>query len=347
MGFSLILGHLKGVNPLKNWDGGGLEFFSVFYLSKNIIHSIMESMLQAEFWRSVMVLLQGWMLKELPGIVIITIALFVLLKVVSFSMQKFKSVLLHRAENDDLSDSVESAKRINTLMGIIHGAIKVVLITMYVMMLLSKFGINVAPILASAGILGLAVGFGAQELVRDYISGFFMLLENQVRTGDVAIINGTGGLVEKIMLRTITLRDQSGVVHIFQNGKISTLSNMTKDWSAIVIEMGVAYKEDVDEVMGIMKKVGDDLQLDEVFGEHVIEPIEVMGLERFDDSAIVIKARIKTKPVQQWNIGREYRKRLKKAFDQNHIEIPFPHSTVYWGQELEPLKLEISKADKD
>ncbi len=307
----------------------------------------MESLFQAEFWRNVIVLLQGWMLKELPGIVIITIALFVLLKVVSFSIQKFKNVLLHRAEHDELSDTVESTKRINTLMGIIHGAIKVVLLTMYVMMLLSKFGINVAPILASAGILGLAVGFGAQELVRDYIAGFFMLLENQVRTGDVAIINGTGGLVEKIMLRTITLRDQSGVVHIFQNGKISTLSNMTKDWSAIVIEMGVAYKEDVDQVMGIMKNVGDELQRDEVFGEHVIEPIEVMGLERFDDSAIVIKARIKTKPVQQWNIGREYRKRLKKAFDQNHIEIPFPHATVYWGQELEPLKLEISKADKD
>ncbi len=307
----------------------------------------MEEVFQADFWSGMLLLLKGWMITELPGIVIITVALLVLLKVVGFSMQKFKKVLLHRAELDEESDTIEATKRINTLMGIIHGAIKVVLLTVYTVMLLSKFGINVAPILASAGILGLAVGFGAQELVRDYISGFFMLLENQVRTGDVAIINGTGGLVEKIMLRTITLRDQSGVVHIFQNGKISTLSNMTKDWSAMVFEIGVAYKENLDEVMKIMKSVGDELKLDADWGPNIIEPIEVMGLDQFGDSALVIKARIKTKPVQQWSTGREYRKRLKYAFDKNNIEIPFPHSTIYWGDNLDPLKLQINNGDKN
>jgi small conductance mechanosensitive channel len=138
---------------------------------------------------------------------------------------------------------------VKTLVGILHGIGKVIIWTIVVMIMLPKFGVNIAPILTGAGIVGLAVGFGSQELVRDFISGFFMILENQIRTGDVAIINGTSGLVEKIELRTITLRDFSGVVHVFQNGKVNTLSNMTKEWSAIVFDVGVAYKEDPDRVM--------------------------------------------------------------------------------------------------
>jgi len=167
-------------------------------------------------------------------------------------------------------------------------------------------------------------------LVRDFITGFFILLENQIRTGDVAIINGTGGLVEKIELRTITLRDFSGTVHIFQNGKISTLSNMTKEWSAMVFDIGVAYKENIEEVTGIMKKVGEELLEDSNFKDKILEPLEVFGIENFADSAIIIRARIKTKPIEQWNVGREYRKRLKIAFDEQNIEIPFPNRTIHW-----------------
>jgi moderate conductance mechanosensitive channel len=211
------------------------------------------------------------------------------------------------------------------------------------MLILGKIGVNIGPILASVGILGLAIGFGAQELVRDIISGFFILLENQIRTGDVAIINGTGGLVERIELRTVTLRDQSGTVHVFQNGKISSMSNMTKDWSAMVFDIGVAYKEDTQKVMDLIKSVGDELKDDPVFKYDIIEPIEVMGLNEFADSAIIIRARIKTRPIKQWSVGREYRKRLKSAFDENNIEIPFPHTTVYWGDEINPLKLDINK----
>ena len=214
---------------------------------------------------------------------------------------------------------------------------------MLFMLVLQKVGINIGPILASVGILGLAIGFGAQELVRDIISGFFILLENQIRTGDVAIINGTGGLVERIELRTVTLRDQAGTVHIFQNGKISTMSNMTKDWSAMVFDIGVAYKEDTQRVIDIIKKVGDELMDDPDFNDDIIEPIEVMGLNEFADSAIVIKARIKTRPIKQWGVGREYRKRLKSAFDRENIEIPFPHTTIYWGEDINPLKLEVNK----
>ncbi|SMO75332.1 small conductance mechanosensitive channel [Saccharicrinis carchari] len=306
----------------------------------------MEKFFTSEFWSDLIQTLGIWAFTELPGILIITIGLLVVLRIVKFTMRRFKKVLIHRAEQDDSTDNAEATKRINTLTGIISGTAKIAIVTVYVIMLLSKFSIDVAPLLASAGILGLAVGFGAQELVRDYISGFFMLLEDQVRTGDVAIINGTGGVVERIELRTITLRDLSGVVHIFQNGKISTLSNMTKDWSAMVFDIGVAYKESVDEVIKVIEEVAGEMENEEPYKTGIIEPIEVMGLDKFGDSALVIKARFKTKAGQQWTVGREYRKRLKVAFDAKNIEIPFPHTTIYWGDEIDPLKLTMNKEEK-
>lgn len=306
----------------------------------------MENLLSSDSWMTILSRLGNWAISELPGIVILIIALFIILRAVNFSIGRLKKMLVKRAGDDESVDTVEAEKRINTLTGIVHGVVRVVLYTVFIIMLLSKFAIDVGPLLASAGILGLAIGFGAQELVRDYISGFFMLLEDQVRTGDVAIINGTGGLVEKIEMRTITLRDLSGVAHIFQNGKISTLSNMTKDWSAMVFDIGVAYKENVDQVMEIMKQVGDEMQNDPEHGPNILEPIEIFGLDQFADSALVIKARLKTKPIMQWKTGREYRRRLKIAFDKQNIEIPFPHTTVYWGEEIDPLKLNVTQEDK-
>ena len=206
---------------------------------------------------------------------------------------------------------------------------------------LQLVGLDIAPILAGAGILGLAVGFGAQNLVRDLISGFFIILEDQVRLGDVAVINGTGGAVETITFRTISLRDFSGVVHIFPNGGITTLSNMTKDWSAFVLDMGVAYREDTDRVVEVMRAVGEELREDQELGSLIIEPIEIVGIENFADSAVTIRARIKTKPAEQWKIGREYRRRLKKAFDAQQIEIPFPMRTLLMGEATPPLKVEV------
>ena len=287
--------------------------------------------------------IQKWLIIELPVIMILIIAVIVSVKVIKVTINRLKKTLVKRAGKNKYVDIQEAEKRINTLTGILFGSIKVVLITIVIMIVLQKIGVNIGPILASAGIIGLAVGFGAQELVRDVISGFFILLENQIRTGDVGIINGTGGLVEKIELRTITLRDFAGVVHVFQNGKINTLSNMTKEWSAMVFDIGVAYKEDVDKVMQIMRETGIGLQEDENFGNKIIEPIEIFGLDKFADSALVIKARLKTKPIAQWDVGREYRKRLKAAFDQNNIEIPFPHTTVYWGEEINPLNLQVKQ----
>jgi small-conductance mechanosensitive channel len=306
----------------------------------------MEDLLTTDFWTKLLSSATDWAIKELPGIIIMLIGLLIILRVARFSISRLKKALIRKAEKDEKVDESEAEKRIDTLTGILLGAVRIVLYTVFIIMLLGKFGIDIGPLLASAGILGLAVGFGAQELVRDYISGFFMLLEDQLRTGDVAIINGTGGLVENIGLRTISLRDFSGTVHIFQNGKISSLSNMTKDWSAMVFDIGVAYKENVDQVIEIMKQVGNELQNDDNFGPNITEPIEVFGLDNFGESALVIKARLKTKPIQQWTIGREYRRRLKIAFDAQNIEIPFPHTTVYWGEDINPLKLRV-KQDED
>ncbi len=303
----------------------------------------MEKLLNAEFWTELIDKAQTWMMEELPGLIIILILFFIAFKLIRFLLKKLNKTLIKRADKSEKVDSDEAEKRISTLVSIIHSVIKIILWLILIMIILQKFGTNIAPILAGAGIVGLAVGFGAQELVKDFISGFFMILENHVRAGDVAIINGKGGLVEKMEFRTITLRDFSGVVHTFQNGKITDLSNMTKGWSAMVFDIGVAYKEDPKQVMEIMKKVGDELKSDPEFGDKILEPIEIFGLDKFDDSAIVFKARLKTKPIQQWTIGREYNRRLKYAFDENNIEIPFPHTTVYWGEEINPLKLDVNK----
>jgi len=209
------------------------------------------------------------------------------------------------------------------------------------MMVLSEFGMNITPIITGAGIAGLAVGFGAQNLVRDIISGFFLILEDQIRVGDVAVINGTGGLVEAIRLRTIVLRDLQGVVHVFLNGEVKHVSNMTKEWSRYVIDVGVAYKENVDRVIEVLKEIGEELQLDPSFAPLILEPLQVLGVDDFAESQVTIKVMIKTLPLKQWEVGRELRRRIKNTFDEKGIEIPFPHLSVYFGEASKPFELAL------
>lgn len=306
----------------------------------------MNKYLTTEFWETVSRNLTEWIVTELPALIILIFVLIIALTVSSFLVRKIKGILNKSMINRADAPNLEAEKRLNTLMGIVRTILSVVIWSIFIMIFLKKINIDIGPILAGAGIIGLAVGFGAQELVRDFITGFFILLENQIRTGDVAIINGTGGLVEKIELRTITLRDLSGVVHIFQNGKINTISNMTKEWSAMVFDIGVAYKEDLNKVMKLMKEVADQMMEEDDFKEKIIEPMEIFGLDSFGDSALIVKGRIKTLPIQQWTVGREYRKRLKEVFDKNNIEIPFPHRTIYWGEEIDPLRLSMKEADE-
>lgn len=297
----------------------------------------------AEFWETVYKSVITWLIHTIPALFFTIVLMMIALWFFNILVRRLKRGMMLHAKRKHEETITEHEKRVNTIIGIITQSGKIVIWVVFVMIFLREVSLDIGPILASAGIVGLAVGFGAQELVRDFIAGFFMLMENQIREGDVAIINGTGGSVEEIALRTITLRDFAGVVHIFQNGKINSLSNMTKEWSAMVFDIGVAYKENIDHVRSVIQKVGDELQNDENFRELIIEPIEIFGVDKFGDSAVVIKARFKTKPIQQWTVGREFNGRLKKAFDAEGIEIPFPHRTIYWGDAVSPLKLSVDQ----
>ncbi|HKJ05623.1 MAG TPA: mechanosensitive ion channel family protein [Geopsychrobacteraceae bacterium] len=252
-------------------------------------------------------------------------------------LQSFEKRLLEKSAEKGEPPS-ESEKRIETIIRLIRQAVFLALWLTVGLVVLKEFGVEIGPIIASAGIVGLAVGFGAQNLVRDIISGFFIILENQIRVGDVAIINGTGGLVEKISFRTTVLRDLGGVVHIFPNGVIETLSNLTNEWSASVFEIGVAYKENTDQVIEVMQQVGQSMYDDETFGHLMLELPEIFGVDKFADSAVVIKGRIKTRPIRQWEVGREFLRRIKFAFDEHNIEIPYPHRSLYFGENSKPFK---------
>ncbi|MFR9648852.1 MAG: mechanosensitive ion channel family protein [Rikenellaceae bacterium] len=291
-------------------------------------YALQEGVGTLQYWSDVWRIVFSWLTHELPAMLAQSIFVYILLQLGLWLIRRVKRLILNRTIQDEDIDQEETTKRVNTLAGIISGVLSIVAWVTIVLIVLSKFNINIGPIIASAGIVGLAVGFGAQELVRDYISGFFILFENQLRTGDIAIIDGKEGFVEKIELRTITLRDLSGVVHIFQNGKINSLSNMTKEWSAITIEMGVSYREDVDRVMEVMLHEGRELRKSAEFGSLILSDIEMLGLDKFDDSAVVFKVVIRTRPRMQWRVKREYQRRLKIAFDREGIEIPFPQVTI-------------------
>ncbi len=275
-------------------------------------------------------------------VILVLIIAWIITKLLRNFLRRLEIRLLKKSREEGEPAS-ESGKRIETLIRLLRQAAMLALWMTSGLIILKELNVDIAPIIASAGIAGLAVGFGAQNLVRDIISGFFIILENQIRVGDVATINGTGGLVEQINFRTIVLRDLAGVVHIFPNGTITTLSNLTNEWSAYVIEIGVAYKENLDRVIELMQAVGRDMLSDRKFGRLMLEEPEIFGVDRLGDSAVIIKGRIKTKPIRQWEIGREYLRRLKLIFDKNNIEIPFPHRTIYAGEISKPFAVKLQK----
>jgi small-conductance mechanosensitive channel len=273
-------------------------------------------------------------------ILLVLVLLWIAMGVAKILLKRLKKLLVSRGQaGEELASETE--KRAETLVRLLQRGVAIMLWVVGGLVVLREIGVEIGPVLASAGIAGLAVGFGAQNLVRDVISGFFLILENQVRVGDVAVVNGTGGLVEAVNFRTIVLRDLSGVVHVFPNGEVKTLANLTREWSAYVFDIGIAYKEDVDQVMELMRRVGAELRQDEQFGPMMVEDVEIFGVDDFADSAVVIKGRLRTKPIKQWDVGREYRRRLKHAFDEAGIEIPFPHRSIYFGEESKPVLAEL------
>ncbi len=242
-----------------------------------------------------------------------------------------KRLVAEHRDGDELGN-LERRKRTDTLTSVAGRTAAIAIWVIAAVMALSEVGFNIGPLLAGAGVAGVAIGFGAQNLVGDFLAGFFLLIENQVRVGDVCEINGKGGLVEQLNLRTTVLRDLQGVVHVFPNGKIETLSNLTRDYSYWVFDLGVAYKENIDHVINLLHELGAELRKDKDFAPKILNDIEVFGLDKFGDSALMIKGRFKTMPLQQWSVGRELNRRIKIRFDQEGIEIPFPHRTLYFGE---------------
>jgi small conductance mechanosensitive channel len=279
---------------------------------------------------------------------LIRIALIVVVAVVVYRLIRLGigRIVQRNIDEDDPVVKRVREQRAQTLGSLFTNVALVVVATVTLLTVLGTF-MDIGPILASVGVLGLAVSFGAQSLVKDVISGTFMLLEGQFGIGDVVRIGDTAGLVEKITLRTTILRDLHGVVHIIPNGAIDRVSNLTKTWSRAVLDIGVAYKEDVDQVIAVLKELGAEFHEDAEWGPLLVEPPQVLGIEQFADSAVVIRMNAKTLPLKQWDVARELRRRIKKRFDAEGIEIPFPHVSFYWGDSQLPPALAEAGARRD
>lgn len=265
-----------------------------------------------------------WLLAPGLRIVAIVTAAYLVIYIGSAAARRFE---LEGSRGTGL-DVIERTKRVQTLSRHLQKTLAIIVTVMAGLMILRELEIDITPVLTGAGIAGLAIGFGAQTLVRDVISGFFLIVEDQVRVGDVVAVNGQGGLVEEVNMRTLVLRDEKGVVHIFPNGEVKTLANMSKDFSYYVITVGVAYDGDVDRAIAAMSEAADSLMEDPDFKPHILEPLEVFGVDAFEPGQVVVKARIKTVPMKQWVVGRELRKRIVDVFTERGIQMPTQHMTV-------------------
>ena len=263
--------------------------------------------------------------QNIISILIIGILGFVSWKVFSILIRK-------KLENTQQIKDEAQGQRINTLLRILKNFASITILVVVIMLVLSELGIKIGPLIAAAGVVGLAIGFGAQTLVKDIITGLFVVLEGQVTIGDIVEIAGHSGKVEAISIRTIRLRDVQGHLHVIPFSEVTTVTNITQDQDYHTFEIGVSYNEDVDDVIETLEKVGKDLQRDKDFKSKVNGEIEVFGLDKFDDSAIIIKGRIPTVHKQQWAVRREFNRRVKIAFDKNGIEIPFPQTTISYQE---------------
>jgi small conductance mechanosensitive channel len=259
-----------------------------------------------------------WFLDAGLRIVVITIGAYFVIRIGSAAARRFE----HEMSRGSGLNVIERTKRAQTLGRLLQKALSVVVIGIASLMILRELSVDITPALTGAGIAGVAIGFGAQTIVRDVISGFFLILEDQCRVGDVAVVNGQGGLVEQVNLRTIVLRDEEGTVHVFPNGEVKTLANKSKDFSYYLITFGVAYDGDPERVMAAMRDAAAAVEADPAFKPHILAPLDIYGIDAFQDSQLVIKARIKTVPLKQWLVGRALRGRMAKVFAERGIAPP-------------------------
>ena len=255
---------------------------------------------------------------------VLNIIIFVFfIKIANIFIEKFLDRICR------FKDDFEFKKQLVTLKSIVKSIVDTIIAAFGVMYILNGLGVDIRPILTAAGVLGVAVGFGAKRFFEDIITGMSILLEGQVRVGDYIEISGHQGVVEKVDIKLIQLRDTQGRVHYIRNGMVDTVVNYTRDYSYYVFDIGVAYKENVDNVINVLKEIDEDFRKNSKVKDYVLAPLEIFGLDSFDDSAVIIKARIRTSPIKQWGVGREFNKYIKAKFDEKGIEIPFPQRTVY------------------
>jgi small conductance mechanosensitive channel len=228
--------------------------------------------------------------------------------------------------------AVEAKKRAQTLGRILRHALLTVIAFIAVLMILGELGIQLGPLLATAGIGAVALGFGAQSLVKDVISGFFVILEDHYRIGDAIDVAGVSGLVESVSLRKTVLRDLEGRVHTIPNGEIKVVTNLSKEWSRAVVDIGISYREDIDQILTLLSEIGKELADEEPYKSAILEPMQILGVEQFKESEIIIRMIVKTVPLKQWEVSRELRRRIKNRFDEKGIQIPFPHRLLFWGE---------------
>jgi small conductance mechanosensitive channel len=291
----------------------------------------------------------SWLGPRVARIAIILIIGIVIIRALARVLPPLiKRFLSHRSGPEAVAGEAE--KREQTLTRAAIGTINVAIIVIMFFMILSEFGLDLAPLLATAGVIGIAIGFGAQSLVKDFFSGIFILLEDQYRVGDVVRIGDTAGQVEDINLRRTLLRDLDFIAHTIPNGEVRIASNFTKEKSRVNLNISVAYKEDLDEVIEIINRVGQGLSEDPYFGTLIREPLKVLRVDAFEESGIAIKVLGETLPIRQWEVAGEFRRRIKRAFDEQRIEMPFPTRTVYWGAGVEThvrQLVENSKMEED
>jgi moderate conductance mechanosensitive channel len=270
---------------------------------------------------------------EMLALVKTLLRIFVIIGVAYFLNRLSKQLIVKLRDqlNARSADNIEEIKRLNTLSMVLRYIVTTVIMAITIVEILHELGISIAPVLAAAGVVGLAVGFGAQSLVKDYFNGFFLLLENQIRKDDVVEIANKSGLVEEITLRYIKMRDYEGNVHYVPNGQITTVTNRSRDFAYAVMDIRVAYDENIAKVMQIMHEVGASIMQDAQLQDKVLDKLDIAGVDNLAESAVIIRCRMKVRPLEQWTIKREYLKRIKNAFDAQQIEIPFPHLTVYQG----------------
>lgn len=255
-------------------------------------------------------------------IVLILILAAVALRAIHRVLPRLREVIAARQE------TAECSQRVRTLSRVVRYALTVATAVIAALLILGELGVSVAPILGAAGVAGIAVGFGAQSLVKDYFTGFFLLLENQIRLGDVVEAGGKSGVVEELTLRYLRLRDYSGNVHFVPNSNISTVTNMSMGFAYAVIDVGVAYGTEVEQAMKAMHAVGRAMREDPLLAPRILDEMEMAGVDQWADSAVVIRCRFRVAPLEQWNVRREFLQRLKAAFDREGIEIPYPHLKI-------------------